>query len=200
MAQPKKGYVMEKRVIVIQRSLTELDMFVKDFLDVLKKHSHYLVVSGYVSICSGRARGTEDVDILAPLLPNEKFKLLFYELQKSGFWCYQGDEASSVYDYFKALVSVRFARKDELFPNIELIPLNETKKAQSFEFRHPQKIKINGFELNIPPIEFEILYKEIILKGKKDMEDARHLRTFFSDILQKERFEEYEPIIRGETR
>ena len=56
------------------------------------------------------------------------------------------------------------------------------------------------FEFKIPAIEFEILYKEIILKGKKDIEDAKHLRTFFSEIIKEEKFKEYEPIIRDELK
>ena len=69
-----------------------------------------------------------------------------------------------------------------------------------FEFSHPQKIRIEDFEFKIPPIEFEILYKEIILAGKKDLADALHLRTFFSKILKEEKFKEYEPIIREELK
>ena len=96
--------------------------------------------------------------------------------------------------------SVRFAKKNEIFPNIELVPFDETKKAKSFEFSHAIKIKIKDFEFRIPPLEFEILYKEIILKGKKDVEDAKHLRTFFSEIVKKEKFSRYEPIIRSELK
>ncbi len=87
-----------------------------------------------------------------------------------------------------------------MFPNIEFIPFNETKRAKFFEFTHPQKIKIKDFEFKIPPIEFEILYKEIVLAGKKDIADAKHLRTFFSNILNEKKFKEYGPVIRGELK
>lgn len=195
-----KGYIVEKEAIVIQRDLTELDMFVKDFLDILKKHSGYLVVSGYVSICTGRTRGTEDVDIIIPKMSKEAFSLLFDDLQKNNFWCYQGDSASSVYSYIEDLNSVRFARKDQIFPNIELIPFDKAKIAKTFEFNHPVKIRVRNFQFNIPPIEFEILYKEIILKGKKDFEDAKHLRTFFSGIIKDEKFKAYKRIIERELK
>jgi len=191
----QNGYSIEGDVIIINRDLDELDRFVKDFLDILKKHSDYLIVSGYVSICSGRTRGTEDVDILVPVIEKEKFKNLFDELIKNNFWCYQGDSAEEAHSYLENLESIRFARVDELFPNIELVPFNETKKAKQFEFNHPQKIKIKDLEFKICPLEFEILYKEKILAGKKDIEDAKHLRTFFSEILDEKKFKEYEPII-----
>ena len=196
----EKGYFMDEKTIVINRELTQLDIFVKDFLEVLKKYSDYLVVSGFVSISSGRTRGTEDVDILSPITEKQKFSLLFKDLIEKDFWCYQGDDADSVYGYIKDFTSIRFARKNQLFPNIEFIPINASKKAKYFEFTHPQKIRIDGFEFKIPPIEFEILYKEIILASQKDKADALHLRTFFSDILDEKRFKEYEPIIKEEIK
>jgi len=194
-----KGYELEGGVIVINRELTELDLFVKDFLKVLKKHSNYLIVSGFVSISTGRPRGTEDVDILVPVLEEEKFKELFLDLQENNFWCYQGDNAKEVYsDYVKEMVNIRFARKDEMFPNMEVVFINETRKAKYYEFTHPQKMKVKDFEFKIPPLEFEILYKEIVLAGEKDMQDAKHLRILFSDILKTEKFKECEDVIMAE--
>lgn len=193
-----KSYSLEDNTIVLDRELTELDLFVKKFLAVLKKHTDYLVVSGFVSISTGRTRGTEDVDIIVPVIDKTRFQELFLDLQENNFWCYQGDTAEEAHPYLEKLTSLRFAEKDKMFPNIELVPFNHTKKAKVFEFNHPQKIRIKDFEFKIPPIEFEILYKELILKGKKDLEDAKHLRTFFSEIIKKEKLEEYKPIIEQE--
>lgn len=193
-----KGYQLEGEVIVINRDLTELDLFVKDFLDVLKKHCDYLIVSGFVSISTGRTRGTEDVDLLIPLLSRERFTALFDDLMVNGFWCYQGDSVDEVHPYIKELSSIRFAKINQMFPNMEVIPITEKKKAKFFEFTHPQKMKVQNFQFKVPPLEFEILYKEIILGGQKDLADAKHLRTFFANFLKKEKFKEYEPIIRDE--
>ena len=196
----EKGYKFENNKIIIERDLTELDIFVKEFLDIIKKYSDYLVVSGFVSISTGRTRGTEDVDIIFPVIEKYKFKEFFDDLIKNGFWCYQSDDSENAYSYIKNLTSIRFAKLDKMFPNIELVPFNETKKAKLFEYSHPQKIKISDFEFKIPPIEFEILYKEIVLAGKKDKEDAKHLSVFFKDIIKNERFNEYEPVIRKELK
>lgn len=198
MPASNKGYLLEKGVIVIERELTALDRLIKKFIEVLKKHSDYLIVSGFVSICAGRARGTEDVDVLVPLMDKNNFEALFKDLEKKGFWCYQGDNSPEVYNNISNLNNIRFALKNEIFPNIEFIPFDKTKKAKTFEFNHPQDIKIRDFEFKIPPIEFEILYKEIILAGKKDIEDAKYLRTFFSNILKEDKFKEYLPIIKSE--
>jgi hypothetical protein len=198
--EKEKGYKVENDIIIINRDLTELDLFVKGFLEILKKHSDYLIVSGFVSISTGRSRGTEDVDIIFPVMEKDIFKNLYEDLMKNGYWCYQADNSEKAYDYVKNMSSIRFARVDEMYPNIEFIPFNETKRAKLYEFNHPQKIKIDGFEFKIPILEFEILYKEIILAGKKDIDDAKHLRAFFSGILSEKRFKEIEPVIRRELR
>ena len=165
----EKGYKLENETIIVNRELSELDLFLKDFLNILKKYSDYLVVSGFVSISTGRVRGTEDIDVLVKIPEKNNFELLFNGLLSGNFWFYQGDSYEEVYPYIKNMQNIRFARINELFPNIEFIPINESKKAKFYEFTHPQKIKIQDFEFKIPPIEFEILYKEIILAGKKDI-------------------------------
>ena len=200
MSTQNKAYSIENNTIIIDRELNKLDLFVKDFLDVLKRHSDYLVVSGFVSISTGRTRGTEDVDILAKKLNKIEFALLLDDLFKNKFWCYQGDTINEIWKYIENGNNIRFAKEEEMYPNIEFISIDESKPAKYFEFTHPQKIRIQDFEFKIPPIEFEILYKEIILTGKKDIEDSKHLRTFFSGLIKKERFKEYEPIIKQELK
>ncbi len=195
-----KGYEMKGDAIVINRDLTELDLFVKKFIDTLKKHANYLIVSGFVSIATGRTRGTEDVDILTMITSKDTFDSLFTDLLKNGFWCYQSDTAEGAYAYFENLQNIRFAKSGEMFPNVELIPINKEKKAKFFEFTHPQRMIIKDFEFKIPPIEFEILYKELVLRGKKDIDDARHLRTFFSDIIKEEKFKNYREIVMSEIK
>lgn len=198
--QDNPGYSIQEGTIIINRDLTELDLFVKDFIQILRKHTDYLVVSGFVSISTGRTRGTEDVDLLVPMMNENKFQELFNDLKSNGFWCYQGETKDIVYPYVKELTSIRFARKNQMFPNIEFIPVDKTKKAKFFELNHPQSIRIKDFEFKIPPIEFEIAYKEIMLGAKKDLLDAKHLRTVFVDIFRKEKFKEYEAIIRSERK
>jgi len=190
-----KGYTLQNDTIVIKRELTELDVFVKDFLRALKKHCDYLIVSGFVSISTGRVRATEDIDILIKTMPKEIFEKLFLDLIDKGFWCYQGDNFEEIYAYVHEMQNIRFAKEGQMFPNMEMVFINEEKKAKHYEFTHPQKIRIKDFEFKIPPLEFEILYKEIILAGKKDMEDAKHLRVFFKDILDLNKFNECKKII-----
>jgi len=195
-----KSYLIENDVIVIDRDLNSLDVFVRDFLRVLRKYSDYLIVSGFVSISTGRTRGTENVDCLVKEIGRDRFAELFEDLKKSGFWCYQGDSLEEVWRYVEKGDSIRLARNDEIFPNMEFIFVNSSRVAKYFELTHPQKIRVRDFEFLIPPIEFEILYKEMVLKGDKDVADAVHLREFFSEYVREEKFEEYRKIIEGELR
>ena len=191
-----KGYSYEDSTIMIDRKLTQLDLFVRSFLDIMKKHMDCLIVSGYVSICTGRTRGTENIDVITPMLDKEKFKRLFDDLMENGFWCYQGDDPDEVYTYLPG--SIRFAKTDEMFPNMEFITFEKDKTAKAYEFKNPQMIKIKDFEFKIPEIEFEVAYKEIRLKSKKDLEDARHLREFFSDIFDENQFLKAKKVILDE--
>lgn len=194
------GYKFDKGVLIINKELTDLDLFVKKFIEVIKKYTDYLIVSGFVSISTGRTRATEDVDILIPFPAKEIFLKLFNELTKNHFWCYQGDSFEEVWNYVKDMQNIRFAKRGQMFPNMEVVFINESKKAKYYEFIHPQKIKIKNFEFKIPPLEFEILYKELILGGKKDKEDAQHLRVLFKEILNENKFKECENIIRTELK
>jgi len=190
-----KGYDLVDSVLIINRDLTELDLFVKDFLSIIEKHSDYLIVSGFVSISTGRTRATEDIDILIPVMNKKKFEILFNDLIEGGFWCYQGDFVENIYSYVKEMQNIRFAKKEQMFPNMEMIFIDKSKKAKYYEFNNPQKVKINDFEFKIPPLEFEILYKEKILTGIKDIEDAKHLRNMFKEILSEEKFKKCQIVI-----
>lgn len=186
-----QAYTFDGKTLTIRRQLTPLDLFVKDFLTLLKRHAEYVVVSGFVSIATGRTRGTEDVDVIVPLMNERQFGAFFHDVITNGFWCYQGDTPNIVYPYIKEFLSVRFARKNEMFPNIEFISFNATKKEKVREFNDRILLKVRDFTLNIPPLEFEIIYKEKVLGSKKDKEDASHLRALFSDILENDKFKEY---------
>ena len=61
-------------------------------------------------------------------------------------------------------------------------------------------MRVQDFEFKVPPIEFEMLYKELVLGSPKDVADARHLRTLFSDIISEENFKKFRPVVRLELK
>jgi len=57
------------------------------------------------------------------------------------------------------------------------------------------KVIIRDDELLIGPLELQIVYKKIILKSDKDLEDARHLEILFKENLSKESIKYYESLV-----
>jgi len=64
MTIEKKGDIL----IIQNRQLSQLDLFVCRILDILTDYTSYVIVSGYVAILFGRSRSTEDIDIIIPFV------------------------------------------------------------------------------------------------------------------------------------
>ena len=64
MTIKKKG----ETILIQNRHLSQLDLFVCQVLDILTEYTSYVIVSGYVAILFGRSRSTEDVDIIIPFV------------------------------------------------------------------------------------------------------------------------------------
>lgn len=183
--------------IILEKYLNNLDKFVLDFLKVLEKHSDYVIVSGYVSILFGRTRTTEDIDILVPKMNLGKFSKLQKHL-KNKFWCLNSDDINEQFDMLNDDLSIRFAKKDRTFPNIEFKFL---KYPIDFEtFKKKIKVKIGKNIIFVSPIELQIAYKEKELKGFRDFEDALHLREVFKGKIKKDRIKYYEDFLRKNER
>src|SRR3989344_3895989 len=78
-----------------------LARFAVEFSRVVERFTEYIIVSGFVVIVSGRARGTEDVDMIIRPVAKEKFASLHEALLKAGFVCLQSDKVEEIYSYFK---------------------------------------------------------------------------------------------------
>jgi hypothetical protein len=85
---------------------------------ILEKYFEYVVTSSYVAILFGRARATEDIDILVKDVDEEKFKEFWKEVTKH-FWCLNAETPDAALKLLRE-ESIRFARKGEIIPNIEL--------------------------------------------------------------------------------
>ena len=110
----------DKKTIQIDRELSDLDKFTIDFIKILEKHTKYVIVSGYVAILLGRARASEDVDIIIPRIDFLTFKSLYDDLKKNDFYCLNAEEEKTVYSYLEDNLAVRFAKIDTMIPNIEM--------------------------------------------------------------------------------
>ncbi|MBS3777929.1 MAG: hypothetical protein KGY50_01395, partial [Candidatus Thermoplasmatota archaeon] len=106
--------------IEINRELSDLDKFTFDFTNILKKHTDYVIISGYVAILLGRARASEDVDIIIPRVDFSDFKKLYKNLKENDYYCLNAEEERIVYSYLEENLAIRFAKLDTIIPNVEL--------------------------------------------------------------------------------
>jgi len=98
--------------------------FCQSFCKILEKFAKYIVVSGFLVICSGRSRGTEDIDIIMEVIDYETFVKMYEDLRKNHFSCIQTSDPHEIYHkYLIEKIPVRFIKNRDFIPNIEL-PLN----------------------------------------------------------------------------
>ena len=179
--------------IKVERELSELDLFTLQFVKILRKRTRYVIVSGYVSILLGRARVSEDIDLIIPKLNEAKFEALYEELKKKGYYCLNAEYFKDVYGYLLHNFAVRFAKNGKVIPNIEL-KFAKT-KIDEISLAKNLIIKIGHEELIVSNLELQIAFKEKVLKSQKDIEDARHLRNIAIGHLNKDKIEEYKRLL-----
>ena len=173
---------LEKKEIILNKNINELDKFVLDFCSNL---DDYVLVSGYISILFGRSRATEDVDLLISKMPLEKFKEIWKISKEKGFECINTLDVESA---FKMLDehAIRFCRKGKPIPNMEF--KRSSNEVHEYSLKNKIKVKLKDGFLFISPIEMQITYKLMLGKegNEKDLEDAKHLYELFKENINKE--------------
>lgn len=165
---------------------TILDKFVIDFVKVIDKYAKYIIVSGFVAIAHGRSRATEDIDMIIEKISKDNFINMHNALYNAGFVCIQLDNPLKVYeDYLVRGDSVRYVRKDEFVPEMEIKFAKDELDEQ--QIRERQKLELTGLDVYFSSIEMNIAFKEEYLKTDKDLEDARHLRIIYSEEINEDR-------------
>ena len=179
--------------IILDRKLSDLDKFAITFSNTIGKKIPYLIVSGYVSILLGRARASEDIDMIVPQMNAAEWKDVYEYLVKSGYYCLNAD-AEEAYNILQDGMAVRFAPVGIVIPNMEILfALNKT---QQLALSTRIKVKIGKKEIFISNLELQIAYKEIVLKSLKDLEDAKHLRILLGKDLNMKKLREYKRLVK----
>jgi hypothetical protein len=185
---------IDKTTIKIDREISDLDNFTLDFIKILEKNTDYVIVSGYVAILLGRARASEDVDVIIPKIDFPKFQSLYTELKKNNFYCLNAEEVSTVYDYLKNNLAVRFAKNDTIIPNIEMKWIKSD--FDRFALENTIDVNLSKGKLRISHLELQIAFKEEVLKSPKDLEDARHLEKIAEGYLDNKLINKYREMLR----
>ena len=185
---------IDKTNIEIDRELSDLDRLALDFVTVLQKHTSYVIVSGYVSILLGRARASEDIDIIIPKIPLSTIIKLVHDLKEKGFYCINEEKDSDIYECLTEGIAVRFAKQNTIIPNIEMKWAKNT--IDDLTLQTPVTVILPQGTLHVSQLELQIAFKEIVLKSPKDREDARHLRKIAEGYLDNKLLQHYKEMLR----
>lgn len=182
-----------KNIFLKNKVLSKLDIFVIDFINILKKYVDYAVISGYVSILFGRSRGTEDIDILTLKIDFDTFIRLYNKLTERGYWFLNAENPKELYEMLEDGLAVRVALMNTVIPNFEIkFAKNELDMVSLNEH---YVVKINSESMNISPIELQIAFK-LYLGSDKDIEDAVYLYNIFLEYLDKAKLKHYMGILK----
>jgi hypothetical protein len=186
---------IDKNTIEIDRELSELDNFTLDFVKILEEFAKYVLVSGYVSILLGRARVSEDVDIIIQKIDFSTFQALYKELKKNNFYCLNAEKDSTIFDYLSDNLAVRFAKKGKTIPNVELKWIKH--KFDKLALEKTINVKLPKGNLKISHLELQIAFKEEILKSPRDLDDANHIKLVAKEYLDNELLHKYKEMLSG---
>ncbi len=173
-----------------------LDKFAEEFCAIVDRHIKYIVVSGYVAISHGRRRTTEDIDMIIERIPFEKFRLLHIELEEAGFECMQSSKVEEIYNYLDVGDGIRYVREGKMFlpPEMEIKFVKD--EIDELQMKTRKKFSLTGLDIWFSSIEFNIAFKEELLAGEKDKEDAKHLRIIYKDEIDSNFIDEIKKKIR----
>lgn len=172
-----------------------LDKFVEDFTKIVEKYCKYIIVSGFVAISHGRSRGTEDIDMIIEKIPENKFVKLHDALISEDFECIQSDDSNEIYNsYLNRGVSVRYIRKNEFLPEMEIKLAKDF--LDEYQIKTRKKYSFTKLDVYFSSIEMNIAFKEELLKSDKDLEDAKHLRIIYKAKLDETEIKKIKKLIR----
>jgi len=174
-------YNVEKREIVLDKELSNLDKFAVDFCNIVSRHVPYVIIAGYISILLGRTRTTEDIDMFVKEISEGKFFELYEDLERNGFWAINSDDPKRLFEYLKSKTAIRFSRKDNPIPNFE-VKFSKDELDESV-FEDSIKVILPGEELIISSFERHIAFKRWFLGSDKDVYDADHIENLFREKL-----------------
>jgi len=184
---------INKNTIKLNKEINELDRFVFRFINILKKYTDYVIVSGYVSILLGRSRATEDVDIFIQEIDKNSFRKFYEELKADGFWCLNSEDTKDIYQYLTSGLAARFALENTTVPNFEVKFAKKFLDKESFNDR--MTVVTDLGEIFVSALERQIAFKRYYLKSDKDIEDAKHIEEVFIGCIDKEKIDKYKKIL-----
>lgn len=182
------GIELRNGTLVVEREPNQLDGLAIEFSRILDRFEiEHVYIAGYVSILAGRARSTEDVDVLIEEIGEETADELATTLDEEGFWG-PAMPLTSMYEMLDNGDNIWVAPTDQVTPHLEVKFARDEFDRASLE--NAITARIGGEAIPIGPLELQIAYK-LYLGAQKDVEDAVHLYTLFEESLSVPRLEEW---------
>jgi len=182
------GIELRSGTLVVEREPNQLDELAIGFSKILGRFDiKHVYIAGYVSILAGRARSTEDVDVLIEQIDEEAAVELAETLDEKGFWG-PAMPLTSMYEMLDNGDNIWVAPEDQITPHLEVkFARDEFDRAS---LQNAITARIGGEAISIGPLELQIAYK-LHRSAQKDIEDAVHLYTLFEESLSVPRLEEW---------
>jgi hypothetical protein len=182
------GIELRDDTLVVRRSPNGLDELAIGFSAILDDLDiEHVFVAGYVAILTGRARSTEDVDVIIERIDETTTDELVSTLEERDYWG-PAMPLSSTFEMLDSGDNVWVAPDDQVTPHLECKFGNDAFDRASLE--NAITARIGDEELPIGPLEIQIPYK-LYLGAQKDVEDAVHLYTLFQESLRVSRLEKW---------
>ncbi len=174
--------------VVMSREPSDLDRLLLDVVAVLNDVGiEYAAVSGYVAVLFGRARATEDIDVLVERFDETTADDLADKLRDAGFWG-SAMPLDRLHETLSDELPFRVAEDGHLVPNVELkFPTDEYDRTS---LRKTTTVRLVDEEIRIGELELQIAYK-LGMGARKDVEDALHLYRTAEGNLNTSTLERY---------
>ena len=182
------GIELRNGTLLVEREPNQLDELAIDFSKILDRFGiEHVYIAGYVSILAGRARSTEDIDILIEVIDEETAGELAETLDEEGFWG-AAMPLTSMYEMLSNGDNIWVAPDDQVTPHLELKFARDEFDRASLE--NAIEARIADETIPIGPLELQVAYK-LHLGAQKDIEDAIHLYILFEQSLSTARLKEW---------
>lgn len=182
------GVELRNGTLVVEREPNRLDELATDFSDLLDRVDvDHVFVAGYVAILAGRARSTEDVDVLVEPIDQATADELVETLDGTGYWG-PAMPLSSTYEMLEGGDNVWIAPNDQITPHLVVKRVRDEFDRASLD--DALTARIGDRTIPIGPLELQIAYT-LRLGARHDVEDAVHLFTLFEETLSASRLEEW---------
>lgn len=180
------GIELRDGTLIVEREPNQLDELAIAFSEVLEQFGiEHVYIAGYVSILAGRARSTEDVDVLIERIDEGTADELAETLAEEGFWG-PAMPLASMYEMLDNGDNIWVAPDDQITPHLEVKFVRDEFDRASLE--DAITARIGDEAIPIGPLELQIAYK-LYLGTQTDIEDAVHLYTLLEESLSGPRLE-----------